>query len=81
MVQNSITALGLIQASADMNLTKDSSLLLHAIHSLFYWRTLQKTILQSGFKTPYKKIRETRKLETVHEQNLVEQKNEGRKPD
>jgi hypothetical protein len=52
----------------DMNLTKDLSLLLSAIHSLFDWRILQKTILYYGFKTPYqnkkiKKIRETRKLE------------------
>jgi hypothetical protein len=48
----------------DINLTKDSSLLLHAIHSLFYcyWRILKKTILFSGFKNPYKKIRETRRL-------------------
>jgi hypothetical protein len=33
----------------DINLTKDSSLLVHAIHSPFYWR---KTILFSGFKDP-----------------------------
>ncbi len=39
----------------DINLTKDSSLLLHAILSLFYCRILQKTILYSGYKTPYKK--------------------------
>jgi hypothetical protein len=36
----------------DINLTKDSSLLLHAIHSPFYWRILQKTTLLSGFKNP-----------------------------
>jgi hypothetical protein len=40
--------------------TKDSSLLLHAIHSPFNWR-IKKTILISGFKNPYKTIRETRK--------------------
>jgi hypothetical protein len=34
-------------------------------------------ILFSGFKNPYKKIRETRKLESVHEKHFVEQKNEG----
>jgi hypothetical protein len=34
----------------DINFTKDFSLLLHAIHSLFYWRMLQKTKLCSGFK-------------------------------
>jgi hypothetical protein len=39
---------------------------LHAVHSLFYWRILQETILYSGFKNPYKKIRETRKLETIY---------------
>ncbi len=38
-----------------INLTKDSSLLLHAFHSPFYWRILQKTILYSGFKNPYEK--------------------------
>ncbi len=30
--------------SCNINLTKDSSLLLHAIHSPFYWRILKKTI-------------------------------------
>jgi hypothetical protein len=45
----------------DINLTKDSGLF-HAIHSLFYWRILQKAIL---YWNPYKKkIRETRKLES-----------------
>ncbi len=39
----------------DISLTKDSSLLLHAIHSPFYWRILKKTILNSGFNNPYKK--------------------------
>jgi hypothetical protein len=39
----------------DISLTKDSSLLLHAIHSPFYWRILKNTILFSGFKNPYKK--------------------------
>jgi hypothetical protein len=51
----------------DINLAKDSSLLLHAIHSLFYWQILQKTILYYGFKNPYKKIRKTRKLEDFQE--------------
>ncbi len=51
----------------DMNLTKDSSLLLRAIHSLFYGWILQKIILYYGFKTPYKKIRETKKLKSIHE--------------
>ncbi len=51
----------------DINLTEDSSLLLHAIHSPFYWADLKKTILFSGFKSPYKKFREARKLEFIHE--------------
>jgi hypothetical protein len=29
----------------DINLTKDASLLLHAIHNPFYWPILKKTIL------------------------------------
>ncbi len=37
----------------DINLTKGSSLLLHAIHSPFYWRIWKKT-------NHHKKIRETR---------------------
>jgi hypothetical protein len=57
---------------------KGSILLLHAIHSPFYWRMLTKTILFSG---PYKKIRKTRKLESIHKYHFVERKNEGRKPD
>ncbi len=61
-------------------LTKDSSLLLHAIRSLFYWRILLKTTLYFGFETPNKKIRE-KKLESLHEYHFVEQKNEDRKPD
>jgi hypothetical protein len=51
----------------DINLTKDSSLFLHAIHGPFYLRILQKTILFSGFKNPYKKIHKTRKLESIYE--------------
>jgi len=51
----------------DINLTKDSSLLFHAIHSPFYWRIFNNTILYSGFKNPHKIICETRKLEYIHE--------------
>jgi hypothetical protein len=40
----------------------DKSLLLQAIHSPFYRRILNKTSLFSGFK-----IREARKLESIHE--------------
>ncbi len=39
----------------DINLTRDSSLLLHAIHSPFFWWILKKTIVFSGFKYPCKK--------------------------
>ncbi len=66
---------------SDINLTINLRLLLHAIHSSFYWRIFKQTILFSGFKNPYKKIRETRKLESIHEKHFVERKNEGRKPD
>ncbi len=59
----------------DMNLTNDSSLLLHAIHSLFYWRILHKTILYCSFKTPDKKFRKKRNLGSIH-QNFVELKNQ-----
>jgi hypothetical protein len=56
----------------------NSSLLLHAIHSPFYWWILKKLILFSGFKNPfYKKIRETRKLASVHEKHFVERKKLG----
>jgi hypothetical protein len=51
----------------DINFTKDSSVLLRTIHSPFYWRILQKVILFSGFKNPYQKIHETRKLNAVQE--------------
>jgi hypothetical protein len=49
----------------DISLTKDSSLLFHAIH----WRISKKTIVLQKTKTknPYKKIRETRKLLSIHE--------------
>jgi hypothetical protein len=39
----------------DISLTKDSSLLLHAIQSPFYRGILKKTLLYSGFKNTYKK--------------------------
>jgi hypothetical protein len=38
----------------DTILTKDSSLLLHDINNLFYWKILKKTTLFSGFKNLYK---------------------------
>jgi hypothetical protein len=48
----------------EINFTKDSSLLPHAIHSPFYWRILKKTILYSGFNNPCKNPR-TRKFESI----------------
>jgi hypothetical protein len=51
----------------DINLTKDSSLLLHAIHSLSTDRFLKKIRIYSGFKNTNKQIREIRKLESIHE--------------
>jgi len=59
----------------DINLTKDSSLLLHAIDSPFYRRILKKTILSSVLKN----TRKTRKLGYIHEYHSVERKNYGRK--
>ncbi len=54
----------------DINWTKDSSLLLTAIQSPFYWRILKKTIFFPGFKNPYNKIPETWKHESIHEHNF-----------
>jgi hypothetical protein len=56
----------------DTNLTKDSSLLLHAIHSPFYRRILNKTIPFSAFNNPYKNPPNKKT-------HSVERKNEGRK--
>ncbi len=39
------------------------------------------TVLFSSFKKPYTKIRETRKLGSIHELHFVEWKDEDRKPD
>ncbi len=63
----------------DSNLRKDSSLLIYAIHSPFYSRILKKTILYSGIKNTYNKIRKTRKLESIHNSILYKRKNVGRK--
>ncbi len=48
----------------DINLTKEWSLLLYTL--LWFLKSLQK-------------IRETRKLDSIHDQHFVERKNEGRK--
>ena len=53
----------------DINLTKDSSLLLHAIQSPFYWRISKENfsipVLYSCFNNPYKKIRGKKKKTRV----------------
>jgi hypothetical protein len=54
----------------DINLTKDSCLLLNAIHSRSAGGFLKKTRLYSGFKNANKKICETRKLELFVNSNL-----------
>jgi hypothetical protein len=58
-------AAGLEMEFLDINLTQDSSLFLHAVHSLCTGEFLKKSKLFSGFKNTVhtKKIRDTRKLE------------------
>ncbi len=56
----------------DINLTKASSLLIHAIHSPFYWRISKKTILFPGFKNPYKKSTKQEKL-SLFTKNAVQE--------
>jgi hypothetical protein len=51
----------------NISLSKDLSILLHAIHSLSTAGFLKKTRLYSGFKNTYIKILETRKLEGILE--------------
>ena len=55
----------------DINLTKVSRLLIHAIHSLSTGGFLKRIRLYSGFLKYIQKIRETRKLESIHEYHLV----------
>ncbi len=59
-------------------MTKDSSLLLRAIHSLSTGGYLKKTRLYSGYKSIFKNIPDTRKLESIYRQHFGERKNEGR---
>jgi hypothetical protein len=40
----------------------------------YTFQILQHNILYSGFENPYKKIRETRKLKSIYEQQFVERK-------
>ena len=56
----------------DISLTKDSSLLLHAIHSPFYWRILKKTMLSSGFKNPYKKNSRNKKISSLFMNSILQ---------
>jgi hypothetical protein len=65
--QNFYTCMCTEMEFLDINVTKGSKLLLHAVKSLFLWRISKKTMVYSGFKNPCKKIRVTRKLESVHE--------------
>jgi hypothetical protein len=51
----------------DVNFTKDSSLFLHAIHSLSTGGFSNKTRLYFGIKKTYKNFQETRKLESIRE--------------
>ncbi len=60
----------------DINLTKVFYSMLLTVPSILV--DFKKTIPFSGFKNPYKKIRETRKLESIHEKHFLEQ---GRKPE
>jgi hypothetical protein len=65
----------------DINLTKDLSFLLNAIHSPFYWRILKNNVLFSGFKNPCKKAAKQENLSLFMKSISVERKIEGRKPD
>jgi hypothetical protein len=53
----------------DINLTKDSSLLLHAIHSPFMADFKENHTLL-WFEKSLQKIRETKNLESIHEQHF-----------
>jgi hypothetical protein len=55
--------------------------MLSAVPSSLLLVVLKKTILFFGFKNLYKKIRETKKLESIHEYHFVERENKGRKLD
>ncbi len=62
----------------DLYLTKNSSLLLYAIRSPFYWRILKASLV---LKILTIKVCETRNLESIHELHYVERENDDRKPD
>ncbi len=58
----------------DIDLTKNSSVFLHAIHIVSAGRFSKKTRLYFGFKNTFKTIGETRKLESTHDKHYVEMK-------
>jgi hypothetical protein len=63
----------------DTSLTKESSLLLHAIHGPFYWRILKKQYSNLVLKIDINNPRKTRKRKSFHELHFVEGRIEGRK--
>jgi hypothetical protein len=70
----------------DINLTKDSSLLLPAIHSLLHWRIFKETIVFSGFKKPYKKVMVEENVKNYNKlegkrRKLMEKKSRTKKPE
>ncbi len=60
----------------DISLQKTSSLLLHGIHSPFYWRILKKTMLYSGIKNTCKKLAKQENW-SLFMNSIVERKNWG----
>ncbi len=63
----------------DITVTKDSSLLLHAIPRPFYWQILKKTILYPGLKIHTKKSAKQENSSLFMNSILLDRKNEGRK--
>ncbi len=62
----------------DINLKKESSLVLHAIHITSTVRIYRKPLSTQVLKIR-KKIRETRKLESIHKKHFIERKKQGMK--
>jgi hypothetical protein len=55
----------------DINFSKDSIILLHAIHSPLYCRGLDRNPYSTlVLKNTHTKIRETKKLKSIHEWHL-----------
>jgi hypothetical protein len=63
----------------DINLTRRLESFAPCYSQSLSLRILQANIPYTGIKNPGKKIRETRKLDSVHEKHVVEWKKEGRK--